>query len=107
MAELSNIGSGNRAMTSRALKRSSALESGTARSPNKWTLCKTRQRASSSLIMLIISVSNRRLATAVNCQQATKSVSTDANYELEIQNCLRYSRSALGEVAEWSKAALC
>jgi hypothetical protein len=34
-------------------------------------------------------------------------VSTDGNYELEIQNCLRYSRFAFGEVAEWSKAALC
>jgi hypothetical protein len=63
MAELSNIGSGNRATTSRALKQSSALESGTARSPSKSTLCKTRRRASSSLIILITSVSNRRLAT--------------------------------------------
>src|SRR5207237_8233313 len=103
MAELSNIGSGNRAMTSRALKRSSALESGTARSPNKWTLCKTRRRASFSLIMLIISVSNWRLATAGNCQQATKSLSTDAHYELEIENSLRYARSALGGVAVWSQ----
>ena len=51
MAELSNIGSGNRATTSRALKQSSASESGTIRSPSDWTLCKTRRRASSSLIM--------------------------------------------------------
>jgi hypothetical protein len=63
MAELSNIGSGNRASTWRAPKQSSALESGTARSPSKSMLCKTRRRASSSLIMLTISVSNRRLAT--------------------------------------------
>jgi hypothetical protein len=31
----------------------------------------------------------------------------DLNYELEIQNRLRYSPSVFGEVAEWSKAALC
>src|SRR5436190_5848741 len=106
MAELSIIGSRNRATTSRALKQSSALESGTDRSPTKWTFCKTRRRASSSLIMLIISVSNRRLATAAKLSAGHEIDVYGCKLRIGIQNLLRNSCSSLGEVAEWSKTAL-
>jgi hypothetical protein len=51
MAELSNIGSGNRATTSRALKQSSPSESSTVRSGLGLTAPTIRARASSSLII--------------------------------------------------------
>jgi hypothetical protein len=51
MAELSNIGSGNRATTSRALKQSSASESSTVRSGLGLTASRIRLHASSSLII--------------------------------------------------------
>jgi len=51
MAELSKVGSGNRATTLRALKKPNASESRTVRSGLGLTAPKIRLRASSSLII--------------------------------------------------------
>ena len=52
-------------------------------------------------------MSNRSLATPMGLPGDDETGCGYVNYELEIQNWLRYSRSVFGEVAERSKAALC
>src|SRR6266404_413906 len=109
MAELSKFGSAIRATRSRVTKQSSAAESATRRPGSGRMLPRIFARASSSVI----------IAVGGRCQRPV--LSWKGSYQLPLQDSIEVATDVgvgnreffvifsrpVGEVAEWSKAALC